>query len=34
MYATSYYGKTGDIITFEQFEEGNLLENEGNTEKY
>ena len=28
LYATSSHEKTGDIITFEQFEEGNLVENE------
>ena len=29
-YATSYNEQTGDIITFAQFEEGNLVENERN----
>ena len=30
-YATSSHEQTGDIITFEQFEEGNLVENERST---
>ena len=30
LYATSSHEQTGNIITFEQFEEGNLLENERN----
>ena len=34
MYAKSYHEQTGDIITFAQFEEGNLVENEYNTEEY
>ena len=32
-YATSSHEKNGDIIIFAQFEEGNLLENELNTEE-
>ena len=30
LYATSSHEETGDIITFSQFEEGNVLENKGN----
>ena len=33
LYATSYHEKNGNIITLEQFEEGNLVENERNAEK-
>ena len=33
LYATSYHEQTGDIITFAQFEEGNLVENERNAEE-
>ena len=32
LYATSYHEKNGNIITLEQFEEGDLVENERNTE--
>ena len=32
-YATSSHEQTGDIITFAQFEEGNLVENEHNIEE-
>ena len=32
-YATSYHEKTGGIITFTQFEEGGLVENEHNSEE-
>ena len=32
-FATSYNEQTGDIITFAQFEEGNLLDNERNLVK-
>ena len=32
-YATSYHEQTGDIITFAQFEEGDLVENEWNLEE-
>ena len=32
-YATSHYEQTGNIITFAQFQQGNLVENERNTEK-
>ena len=32
LYATSSHEKTGNIITFAQFEEGNLVENEHNAE--
>ena len=34
LYTTSDHEQTGNIITFEQFEEGNLVENERNAEKY
>ena len=33
-YATSSNEQTGNIITFSQFEEGNLVENELNAEEY
>ena len=33
LYNTSYHEQTGDIITFEKFEEGNLVENEYNAEE-
>ena len=33
MYATSSDEKTGDIITFAQFEYGNLVENKRNAEE-
>ena len=32
-YTTSFYEQTGDIITFAQFEEGDLVENEPNVEE-
>ena len=32
-YAASSHDKTGDIITFAQYEEGNLLENKRNSEE-
>ena len=32
-YTTSFHEQTGDIITFAQFEEGILLENERNLEE-
>ena len=32
LYTTSYHEQTGGIVTFAQFEEGNLVENEHNTE--
>ena len=32
LYTTSYHEQTGDIITFSQFEEGDLVENECNAE--
>ena len=32
-YATSSHEKTSNIITFTQFEEGNLVENERNVEE-
>ena len=31
-YATSFHEQTGNIITFAHFEEGNLVENERNSE--
>ena len=34
MYATSSHEKNGKIITFAQFEEGGLVENEFNEEEY
>ena len=33
LYATSYNEQTGNIITFAQFAEGDLAENERNTEE-
>ena len=33
-YPTSYYEQSGNIITFAQFEEGGLVENERNAEYY
>ena len=32
-YATSYHERTGNIIIFAQFEEGNLVENKHNIEE-
>ena len=33
-YATSSHEQTGDIITFEQFEQGGLVENKRNEDEY
>ena len=34
MYATSFHEQSSNIITFAQFEEGHIVENEGNIEEY